>query len=299
MAAAVDNFLLRRTVRSLIADPTETTAVVNVPWQWDATAGHGVRRVFDAADDWNLLLGGRRSHVRAQYDKIAAEADAIIVANENLAELFGGRAVQLVPNGTQTDLVTSAVTRIPGSRRLVYVGTFSERFDAELVGQVLDLLPGWTLDLYGEFRYAGHGDKPAPEFDRLLKNPRATWHGVVERAGLSRVLSGATAALVPHRARYSRGQSSMKFLDYAAQGCPVVSTHWESGIERQTPPGVWFADTATEFAAAVRTAALVDSAAVASARTWAQEQTWERRWPLWAAAVFPNTSKTPKGSGSA
>ena len=289
LAATVDNRLLRRSVQALCPpDPAGTAVVVNVPWQWDATAGIPARRVFDAADDWNLLLAGRRPHLREMYARIADEADAIVVANPNLAELFPGRHVRVVPNGTQADLAGEPAVPAREPNRLVYVGTFSERFDADLVTRVLTLLPGHTLDLYGECRYAGHGAKPAAEFLTLLARfrNRVTWHGVLHRPELAGVLNAAGAGLVPHRAEFSRGQSSMKFLDYAARGCPVVSTRWERDIDRQAPPGVWFADTAEDYAAAVRRAAAVDPATVQAAMRWARRQTWEHRWPLWSDAVF-------------
>ncbi|WP_198028942.1 glycosyltransferase [Actinoplanes sp. N902-109] len=262
--------------------------VVNVPWQWNAGAGLPCRRVFDAADDWNLLLNGRRPHVARLYQQIADEADTVIVANENLAELFPGRAVEFVPNGTQADLVADPGQRRPGLQRMVYVGTFSERFDVDLVSSVLTLLPDWTLDLFGECRYAGHGNQPAPEFAQLLDGfgPRVSWHGVLQRPELGAVLNNASVALVPHRARFCRGQSSMKFLDYAARGCPVVSTRWEAEIDRQAPPGVWFADTPRTFAEAVHLADAIDPGTAGSAISWARAQTWEQRWPLWAGAVF-------------
>jgi len=290
LAAAVDNRLLHRTLRALCDVPGRNDAVivVNTPWQWGATAGVRARRVFDAADDWNLLLDGRRPHVRRAYRRIAEEADAVVVANESLSSLFPGRQVRLVPNGTPAGLIAGAAARTPGSRRMAYVGTLTERFDAHLVGRVLALLPGWSLDLYGEARYAGHGDRPAPELVGLLETygARVSWHGVRQRSELGAALDRADVALVPHRARYCRGQSSMKFLDYAARGCPVVSTRWAAGLDRQAPPGVRFADTAQAFADAVRAAGDVDAATAGRAISWARTQTWEQRWPRWEAAVF-------------
>ncbi|WP_161952693.1 glycosyltransferase [Actinoplanes sp. TFC3] len=296
LAASVDNQLLGRTVRALCADadPRDVAVVVNVPWQWEATAGVPCRRVFDAADDWNRLLNGRRPHVGRLYQQIADEADAVIVANEHLAELFPGRQVDFVPNGTQADLVDGAAAHKPGMRRMVYVGTFSERFDVDLVSNVLTLLPDWTLDLFGECRYAGYGDQPAPEFAQLLENfgPRVSWNGVLQRSDLGALLNNASVALVPHRAQFCHGQSSMKFLDYAARGCPVVSTRWEADLDRQAPPGVWFADAASAFAEAVCEADDIDAVTTESAIAWARAQTWDQRWPLWAGAVFgaPATS---------
>ncbi|MEV4636421.1 glycosyltransferase [Actinoplanes sp. NPDC049548] len=293
-AAAVDNLLLRRTVNALCAagDPSDTAVVVNVPWQWAATKDVVARRVFDAADDWNALLDGKRPHVRRMYQQIATEADTIIVANESLAALFPGREVVFVPNGAQSDLVGASTRPVGTSRRMVYVGTFSERFDADLVRDVMTRLPDWTLDLYGQFRYAGYGEEPAPEFAQLLEQfgPRIRWHGVVQRPEIAAVLDNAAVALVPHRPRYCRGQSSMKFLDYAARGRPVVSTTWETGLDRQSPPGVWFADEPASFARAVLAAADVDPATSASALAWARDQTWEQRWPKWAGAVFGVTA---------
>lgn len=296
LAATVDNALLRRSVRALCGGPApaDVAVVVNVPWQWDATASSGARRVFDAADDWNLLLAGRRPHVRTLYARIAAEADAVVVANEHLAALFPGRAVHVVPNGTPSDLVAGSAARRGGTRRMVYVGTLSERFDADLVTRLLTLLPDWSLDLYGECRYAGSGTLPAPELRALLDRfgDRVAWHGVLRRAEMGEVLNHAGVALVPHRPQYCRGQSSMKFLDYAARGCPVVSTRWETQLERQAPPGVWFADTAADFADAVRAADDIDAPTSNRAIDWARAQTWERRWPQWAAAVFGTAPQT-------
>lgn len=289
LAAIVDNRLLRRSVRSLCRAPAADVAVVvNLPWQWNATTGVRGRRVFDAADDWNLLLAGRRPHVRDSYARIAAEADAIVVADEHLAALFGGRDVHVIPNGTPADLV-AAPTGLPrDDRRMVYAGTFSERFDTDLVAAVLTRLPTQTLDLYGECRYAGHGTDPSPEFQAFLDRfpGRVSWHGVLPRADLGAVLNTTGIALVPHRARFCRGQSSMKFLDYAAHGCPVVSTRWATGVDRQAPPGVWFADTPEDFAAAVGRAGRAGSLTSTEAYAWARAQTWERRWPHWSTAVF-------------
>jgi glycosyltransferase involved in cell wall biosynthesis len=290
LAATVDNRLLRRSVRALCraSDSADVAIVVNVPWQWDATANIGVRRVFDAADDWNLLLSGRRPHLRRLYAQIGAEADAVIVANENLSPLFAGRLVHHIPNGTPAHLVAEPVTRPRDARRMIYVGTFSERFDVDLVAHVLMRLPDWTLDLVGECRYAGHGARPERRLADLIAgfDDRVSWHGGVPRTELGRLLDGTSVALVPHRAQYCRGQSSMKFLDYAARGCPVVSTRWDEAIDRQAPPGVWFADTVDDFAAAVLLASRIDDDTAARSVAWARTQTWDRLWPAWAGAVF-------------
>ncbi|GAA3248344.1 glycosyltransferase [Dactylosporangium siamense] len=289
-AASADNALLRRQIGSVLSRSPRSarpTVVVNLPWQWPATARLPIRRIFDAADDWDALLGGSRPHVRAMYHRIADEADAIIVANPTLRDLFPGRTVELVANGTPADLVVDAVRPRPHDRRLVYAGTLSHRFDVDLIRAVLDLLPGWRLDLYGESRYPGHRDEPAREFRDLLRQcpDRIRWHGVLDRDDLGQAIDAADVAVVPHRAAQSRGQSSMKLADYAARGRPIVSTGWDTNPDAEQPPNTWMAANAEEFAAAV-VQAYADAGDIDGAVAWARQRTWPSRWPLWSAAAF-------------
>lgn len=288
LAAAVDNALLHRTLKRRVDSADTPVVVVNLPWQWPATQGLRVRRVFDAADDWTALLGGTRPHVAAAYARISREADCVIVANPSLSVLFPGRGLHVVENGMPSDLVATGELVRPHRQRMVYVGTLSPRFDAELVSGALDRLSGWTLDLYGECRYPGRGDRPSAELTRLLDRPdgRVRWHGVVERGSLAGVLDAADVALVPNVAAHSRGQSSMKFGDYAARGRPIVSTRWQPDLAACAPPGTWFASTVDEFAAAVTTAGLADTATLAANVAWARLRTWDHQWPKWASAAF-------------
>ncbi|GAA3301720.1 glycosyltransferase [Dactylosporangium vinaceum] len=288
LAAAADNALLGRQLRRLITqEDGQTAVVVNLPWQWPAVAGLPARRIFDAADDWNALLGEERSHVRTLYRRVAAEADVVIIANPALEALFDGRDTVLVPNGTPADLVQHTPHPRPFGRRLVYAGTLTHRFDAELMGAVLTLLPGWQLDLYGECRYPGYRTEPAPELVNLLSrySAQVRWHGVVSRSELGPALDAADVAVVPHRIAYTHGQSSMKLADYAARGRPIVRTTGDAASDADAPPGTWTAGTAGDFAAAV-VAAYSTTQHATPAVAWARERTWPNRWPAWSAAVF-------------
>ena len=73
---------------------------------------------------------------------------------------------------------------------MVYAGTLSERFDAPFVSAVLDHLGSWTLELYGECRYAGRGSGPDGELRRLLNEHygRVIWHGPVGRERLAQMV---------------------------------------------------------------------------------------------------------------
>jgi glycosyltransferase involved in cell wall biosynthesis len=125
------------------------TVVATAPWQWPAlTRLRGYRRVFDCADDWSVLLPGQRVAIREQYRRIADEADAVIVVNEQrLAPLFGAREVFEFPNWTSPELLATPVASPPEDPVVAYAGTLSERLDAPLVADVLQRLAGWRLEI--------------------------------------------------------------------------------------------------------------------------------------------------------
>jgi len=284
LLAAALGPLLRR-----VARPGDVV-MASTPWQWRALGGlpSGVRRVFDSADDWGSLIPGQAERFRATCARIGAEADAVLVVNEDMVGTFGGGAtVQVLRNGVHRSLIEEARAHPPAARRLIYVGTLSERFDAPLVSALLDALPDWTLELHGPCQYPGRGEEPDAELAALLAGHagRARWHGVLPREELARALDGASVGLLPNRPERSGGQDAMKLYDYAARGLPVVSTGWSADLARLGPPVLAIADDAAGLARAVGSVAGGDAAAERQ-REWALANTWDARWPAWRAALF-------------
>jgi len=288
LAALADNALLARLLRCLVAGP-DATVVANAPWQWPAVAkSQAGRRVFDCADNWAAMLPQREPRIRELCRHIAAEADDVIVVNPSLAELFAGRDVTVVRNATAASRCDGAPTPCPGARRLVYVGTLSERFDAPLMVDVLDLLPDWHLTLYGPCQYAGHAGAPGEELRQLLDaHPdRATWKGIARPTELVGALDGADVLVLPNRSSLSTGQDSMKLYDYCARGRPIVATRLDPAGTATEAPHVRWTASAREFADAIRGASQEDPELAADRVRWAARQTYAARWPQWSAAVF-------------
>ncbi|HZO36458.1 MAG TPA: glycosyltransferase [Solirubrobacteraceae bacterium] len=281
--------LVRRRARGAIRPGA--TVVVTTPWLWAAArAIPDVRLVFECDDDWATLIPSRAQAFHRTYEKVAREADAIIAVNPAAQALFGGRPVTVIRNGVDPALIAAPrmVERKP--RRLLYVGTLSPRFDADLVRGLLRSLPDWELDIYGQCQYPGAGLEPDRELRQLLDDHRGqlTWHGVVPRERLAEVIDGATVGLVPNRRDPSGGQDSMKLYDYSARGLPVVSTRWSDNLAEDGPPGLELADTVAEMAAAVRRIAVTDAEATAARLGWAESNSWPRRWPAWSRVLFPD-----------
>jgi glycosyltransferase involved in cell wall biosynthesis len=286
LAGAADNIVLRRLLRGCVSSATVVTCCL--PWDWPAVAAcEASRRVFDMADDWGELIPGQEARFVKLFERIAAEADEIIIVNPTLGARFPGREPKLIPNGADVSLLESPAEK-PDERRMVYIGTLTPRFDEELMLGVLQRLPGWRLDLVGECMYPGHGRAPSPALERLLAlREQVAWHGPLPREQAARFLDRAAIAIAPNRPERSLGQDSMKFYDYAARGRPIVSTRWfHASAGHELPPHLRIAETVDEFARALSVAAVGIDDESGALRRWAQARTWATRWPLWSDAVF-------------
>jgi hypothetical protein len=285
-----ENLEARRLRRDLarVEGIESATVVATQPWQWPAVrAASAARVVFDCADDWASLMPHRQHAIDAWQVRIGHEADAVIAVSPDLAAGFGTR-LHVVPNGTHRELLCAPVRPPRSARRMVYVGTLSERFDAELVRAVLTLLPEWRLEIYGPAQYAGQGSRPAAEMRNLLAwgDGRVSWRPAIERSALAEAIDGGDVGVLPHRIRYTRGQDSMKFYDYAARGRPVVSTTPLAENERPVAGAVTVAAGPLEFAQAVDAAASAPPTATGWLRRWAEERSWDARWEAWQKAAW-------------
>ena len=294
-AESLDGALMRRLIPEAHG-PSRPTLVATLPWQWPAVSGvRAYRRVLDVADDWAALIPARAGRVRECYARAAEEADAIIVVSEELRGMFPDREVAVVRNGVDSRLVSAPYSAPAGSRRLVYVGTLSERFDSPLVGALLDRLSGWTLALYGPCAYARRQAEPDAELASLLgrSDRRAVWHGPVPRRCLANVIDSADVLLLPNRSGHSRGQDSMKIYDYASRGRAIVATRAATAGISERPPHLHVGGDADELAALVEEARMEPLSWADQRLRWAAGQSWESRWPKWSQALF---GKTP-GNG--
>jgi glycosyltransferase involved in cell wall biosynthesis len=284
-AERVDAGLLGSFLRRSDWDPA--LSVFMLPWEWRAARGLGGRVVFDCTDDWARVLPHARG-LPAQLQRIADEADEIVVVNQVLAGLFPGRTPVVVPNGTDETLLAAPQTAERVDRHAVYVGSISERFDVDLVRDVLTALPDWTLTVHGQLVFPLRAEAARERFLALPAETggRFRYAGLVPRDRLADVLDGAAVALIPDVASIALGQSSMKTYDYCARGVPVVATAGHLEHSSDAPPHTYVVETAAELAAAM-IAAVEEPVSWAKERVdWAAERTWDRRTDAWLDATL-------------
>ena len=285
LAERLDAALLGRFLRRSGWDAELT--VLMLPWEWRAARRLGGRVVFDCTDDWARLL----PHARRLPDRlrrIAAEADEVIVVNPVLGRLFPGRDPVVVPNGTDDRLLLAPRTVPRAERSAVYVGSIGERFDVDLVREVLRALPAWSVAVHGPLVFPERARSAAERFSALVAESggRVTYGGPLSRDRLPDVLDAATVGLVPDVPDRALGQSSMKAYDYAARGLPLVATAGHLEHSAEVPPRTAIVTGPDEMADAMRAAAEEPADFAAERRAWAAARGWGPRTGTWLAAAL-------------
>lgn len=285
VAERVDAALLGEFLRRSGWTPGLT--VLMFPWEWRAARSLGGRVVFDCTDDWARLLPQARG-LPDQLRRIADEADEVVVVNQVLADLFPGRTPVVVPNGTDEVLLSAPRTGPRRERHAVYVGSVAERFDVELVRQVLTALPDWTLTVHGQLVFPQRAQAAADRFLALEQEfpGRFRYAGLLDRDRLPAVLDAATVGLIPDVASRALGQSSMKTYDYCARGVPVIATAGHLEHSSDVPPHTAVVRGAAEMAAAMVAAADEPSGHAEARTAWAADRTWDRRTDAWLDAAL-------------
>ena len=275
----VNSHLIRRVLRP---QRCEGTVVTYRPWEWAASRG-APRRVFDCVDDWPALLPDSAPLIRRWLGRIADEADEVIVVTEELADLFRGREVHVVPNAVDDHLLVPPVRPAPGNRRLLYLGSIGHRrLDLALIDALLSALPDWRLDLVGpsfledqsptlveirrlEVRYEG----------RLRLLPAVDGRGVVE------VIDDCDLMIAPFLPGVTSGQSSKKSFDAAARGRAIITSPGVSLGLDDVPPDQRVADGLDEWIEAIERGPSTTEV-MARTRSWAQANSWSARFDTWA-----------------
>jgi len=283
LARVLDNALLRRVLAP--QSPTEPV-VTYLPWQWSTSVRSG-QRVFDCTDPWPRLYPHRESAIRSQLLQIAREADEIIVVSSELAEYFPNRAVRVIPNGVDEELLTRPPVAPRGDFLMLYLGTLSERIDFDLLSTVLSASPKWSLDMVGPCAFRGFGNDPSPALREFLRrfDGRVTLHAPVSRVEAQRFIDRSDILVAPTLREFSIGQSSMKTFDAAARGREILSTPGLIAGTSSSPAQI-FADDANGWIDVLNSYHL-EGAAMNEIRSWAEEQTWKVRFRDWISLVVP------------
>lgn len=223
--------LLRRTLARM------SPAVPEAVWFYDWAPIEIVERlgprltVMEITDSPELVYAALPSALAGFAgfrEKVMEQADLILAVAPGLAGGLAGRRarVAVLPNGIGAEFLAAAVTawpepevlaRLSRPRLCVVVGEWSanHRLDHDLLGAVLDELPGWTLVLVGV------GAVQTAGLEQLLSRDRVAVVPPVPQASLVPIIQHCEVCAVPYAPSGGFGDA-LKTYEYLACGRPVV-----------------------------------------------------------------------------
>jgi teichuronic acid biosynthesis glycosyltransferase TuaH len=227
----VTEALSRRALRAAVAELGGTVRAVVMACP-DVLFGECEERlkVVYATDDFvagAALMGVGEKVVRASVDRLAAEADRVVVVSPALADHWRGLGHDpvLVANGCDDDLYAGTdEAPVPPDGVLPapvagFVGHLSDRIDVALLEAVADR--GRSLLLVGP-------RQPTFELarvERLLSRPNVRWVGAKPFETLPSYMRCIDVGLTPYAdTAFNRASFPLKTLEYLAAGRGVVAT---------------------------------------------------------------------------
>jgi glycosyltransferase involved in cell wall biosynthesis len=182
--------------------------------------------VYDAMDDLGSFLGARPA-LRAREVKLLEYVDLVFTGGPTLYQQRRDRhpAVHCFPSGVDREHFAVAMNGISRPEQLNrqprpilgYYGVIDERLDLQLLADVADLRPEWTIALVG----------PVAKIDpaSLPQRDNIVLFGHQAYSDLPAYLACFDVALMPFaQNEATRAISPTKTLEYLAGGKPVIST---------------------------------------------------------------------------
>ncbi|HMO11991.1 MAG TPA: glycosyltransferase [Actinotalea sp.] len=255
------------------------------------------RAVLLVKDDYVVgaeLLGWRPEDVEERLRRAVERADAVVSVSPELRERlrrFGVEAT-VIPPGCFPGPGRAGPD--PGRPlRAALLGGVSPRVLPGHLTAVLDA--GVHLDVLGAQHRTFPDASTREEVERVLADPRVTWHGPVSAERVGAILRGVDVGLVPYRdSSFNRASFPLKTIEYLAAGLPVVATPLPA-LDWIGSDQVHVAAGPEEFATRVREVAASASTAVSeSCRGVAAQHSWERRAADWAAVLGLDPAGDPR-----
>lgn len=262
-APVVDTVNRRRLTRQLLAplgDPAETIFWVRYPTPELISvldAAHPRLVIYEQVDDHASSPGMTprlRSVFRRAEDELLARAGLVFAWSEPLRDALSERHrnVVLATAAFDAERFAPLAAQPPEATQVAaYTGSIDFRFDAELVREVAERLPGWRFVLAGPLL-----DRTATALGELSN---VELLGPLEPDEVPGVIASASVCLMPYRkTEFADMLFPIKLVEYLAAGRPVVTTPVRA--VREFGDVVATASTAADFAGAIEAAAAGDSA---------------------------------------
>lgn len=261
-------------------------------------------RLYHVVDEYTAYQGctpHRRRRIQERERRMMAQVDAVIVVSEKLykAKRLFNPNTYLVPNGVDYEAYADALAdarlpddlRVIRSPRLGYSGLICDKLDLDILQDLAQENPGWSLVFLGPVKLT----KQTKTWQVLQAMPNVHHLGSVPWSQVPHYVKGFDVGLLPYvQDRYSEANSPLKLYDYLAAGLPVASVNIPAA--REFSSYIHLADSSRSFPQAV-CAAVADTSPERrrARRRIAAQHTWEARAEQLSALIQAQlTAKTSR-----
>jgi hypothetical protein len=236
--------------------------------------------VYYCGDDFGALEGVDHAAVLGLEARLAARADLIIAASEELATRFPQDRTLYLPHGVDFDLFAKPAAPahdLPlDAPTAGYYGSISSWIDLDAISAAASALPSWRFILIGEVR---------TDVSPLRKHPNIRFLGPRPHNTLPSYVQHWTVSLIPFRdTPQIRACNPLKLREYLAAGRPIASTLSFPALGPYASL-IPVAKSANAFADAILESESRSAGETAARRAAVQGESWDARAATLAAVL--------------
>lgn len=214
-----NRYQLKKQIRALVKDDQPTVLWLSLPSAVDLIGHCGEDfSIYYCGDDFSSLAGVDHAVISQMETQLAERCDLILTASQRLAEKFPIGKTRVLEHGVDFQLFSQATEKpkdFPMGKVMGFYGQLADWVDIQLLKQISQQFPEWTLMLIG----AVHTDTRD-----LLEQPNVLWLDAIPHQQLAAYCQHWDIALLPFRhCEQITHCNPLKLKEYLATGTEVVS----------------------------------------------------------------------------
>lgn len=190
--------------------------------------------LYDITEDFTQIQGQslrEKNRICDNDDYLTQNSKAVVCVSQSLFSRKSKQrsSVHYIPNGVDTEKLNPNIGTIDihkifsiakENKILLYAGGINNRFDFELILEILKARPEWTLILVGSY------DVNDVNIRVLMDTGNCHFTGQVSLDEVGIYINSSDICLIPHKVNeLTKSQSTQKIYNYMALGKPVVASN--------------------------------------------------------------------------
>ncbi|MHB8156630.1 MAG: glycosyltransferase [Desulfocucumaceae bacterium] len=241
--------------------------------------------LYDITEDFTRvqgILNKDRLQIEKNDDYLTRKSKAVVCVSQGLQNIKSRQHgnIHLIPNGVDIERLNAGARNMDLHIRLsiglkkkilLYAGGINNRFDFDLVTEILKAKPEWSLVMVGSY------DKREEKIRSLKASKNCFFTSQVSLEDVGKIIAAVDVCIIPHIVNeLTRSQSTQKIYDFMAMGKPIVAS--DVIPEEMKIPGVWVANGIDGWIKSINKALNIPETQRAGLVKYAKDNDWDTRF---------------------